>query len=471
MAGTTGTPSLRGLGFLGVLGPGLAMAAAGVGAGDVTMPAFGAAQFGLALIWAPILAGVLKFALNEGLARWQLATGETLVEGWALRLGPVVSYGFLVYLIVWSIPVFAALASTSGVTVHLLLPLASISDWFSQPTFADGPARGNVTWSIVLVASAATLVWFGRYQVFEKVMSAMTVFMVVVVVGGACTLFPAAALSAPWSSGGWLPPKSLTLTFAILGGTGSTVGVLAYGYWMRERRREGMEWLAVTRVDLGSCYLISAVFGVAVMLLVGGVSREEYAAILEIPPAQLQDAPRLEHVFRVVAHRLEHEAGLGRAAWLFLLALAATTTSSLLGMLQSVPYFYADLIALLRGASPEVRRRMTSGSSAWYRSLLVVLAALPAPLVAWKQPREILILYAVWGSLFMPFLAATLLVMNNRRAWVGRTTNRWPSNAALAACLAVFAWGAANTVHEYLLTDQTDKGRPLLGSVETHSWT
>ena len=34
-------------------------------------------------MWALALGTFLNFVLTEGLARWQLATGATLLEGWA----------------------------------------------------------------------------------------------------------------------------------------------------------------------------------------------------------------------------------------------------------------------------------------------------------------------------------------------------------------------------------------------------
>ena len=47
--------------------------------------------------------------VGEGLARWQLATGTTLLEGWVERLGRWVSWYFLAYLVLWSFIVGGAL--------------------------------------------------------------------------------------------------------------------------------------------------------------------------------------------------------------------------------------------------------------------------------------------------------------------------------------------------------------------------
>ena len=68
--------------WLRLLGPGLAVAATGVGAGDLLAAMLAGAEFGEILLWVIILGAGLKFALNEGVARWQLATETTLIEGW-----------------------------------------------------------------------------------------------------------------------------------------------------------------------------------------------------------------------------------------------------------------------------------------------------------------------------------------------------------------------------------------------------
>ena len=58
-------------GLLLVIGPGLLVAATGVGAGDLATAAFTGNQLGVAILWVVVLGAFLKFVLNEGLARWQ----------------------------------------------------------------------------------------------------------------------------------------------------------------------------------------------------------------------------------------------------------------------------------------------------------------------------------------------------------------------------------------------------------------
>ena len=59
--------------LLTVIGPGLLVAATGVGTGDLATAGFAGSKLGVAVLWAVVLGAFVKYVLNEGLARWQLA--------------------------------------------------------------------------------------------------------------------------------------------------------------------------------------------------------------------------------------------------------------------------------------------------------------------------------------------------------------------------------------------------------------
>ena len=63
-----------------MIGPGLLLAATGVGSGALATGGIVGSLLGPAVLWAVVLGALLKFVVTEGLARWQLATGETLLE-------------------------------------------------------------------------------------------------------------------------------------------------------------------------------------------------------------------------------------------------------------------------------------------------------------------------------------------------------------------------------------------------------
>jgi len=110
------------------------VAATGVGAGDLLTASLAGSRFGLTLLWAAALGALLKWYLNEGIARWQMATGTTLVEGWVTRLGFWVRWVFGAYLIAWAVFTGGALASACGVEAvsqgAFLIGAAFIADAF-----------------------------------------------------------------------------------------------------------------------------------------------------------------------------------------------------------------------------------------------------------------------------------------------------------------------------------------------------
>ena len=163
---------------LKALAPGILVAATGVGAGDLAGGAIAGGKLGVAVLWAVVLGAGLKLLLTEGLARWQLVTGTTLLEGCVAHLGRFVRIGFFVYLVIWSYLVSMALMSAAGVTMSALLPLS------------DDNVADKETWGIVQSIAAVVLVWVGGFRLFEKTMSVCIGIMFVTVVVTATALQP-----------------------------------------------------------------------------------------------------------------------------------------------------------------------------------------------------------------------------------------------------------------------------------------
>ena len=65
-----------------IVGPGLVVAATGVGAADMVATLVAGSRYGYGLFWAVIVGVILKIILVEGAGRFSLATGKTIFEGW-----------------------------------------------------------------------------------------------------------------------------------------------------------------------------------------------------------------------------------------------------------------------------------------------------------------------------------------------------------------------------------------------------
>jgi Mn2+/Fe2+ NRAMP family transporter len=100
--------------------PALIVAATGIGASDMIATSVAGARFGPALLWAVLLGATLKGVLGEGIARWQIHSGTTLLHGIHRHLPRWVLFLFAAYLLVWTVGVAAALANGCGLAVENL---------------------------------------------------------------------------------------------------------------------------------------------------------------------------------------------------------------------------------------------------------------------------------------------------------------------------------------------------------------
>ena len=100
--------------YLVIILPGLLVAATGVGTGEIATGSFAGSLLGNAILWAVLVGALLKYVITEGLARWQLATGTTILEGAAEKLGRTAILVFLPYLLLWTFFTASALMSACG---------------------------------------------------------------------------------------------------------------------------------------------------------------------------------------------------------------------------------------------------------------------------------------------------------------------------------------------------------------------
>ena len=93
------------------VGPGIVIAVTGVGAGDMVSSLVAGTDFGMVLLWAVVLGAILKYFLTEGIERWYMASGQTILQGWH-SLGRWATYYFLIYLFIVTFVFGAAVTST-----------------------------------------------------------------------------------------------------------------------------------------------------------------------------------------------------------------------------------------------------------------------------------------------------------------------------------------------------------------------
>lgn len=400
---------------LSLIGPGIVVAATGVGAGDLVATLIAGSRFGYALLWAAVLGAVLKIALAEGVGRWVLSSGRTIFDGWSSLPGATLMGGrlnwagvyFGLYVVVWGFVYGAAAMTATALPLAALFPLLDLK-----------------TWGILSGLAGLGMVWFGNYRLFETVMTALVGVMFVTVVGLAIIVTPdlPRLLTGMWPT---LPPGSVFYTLGLMGGVGGTITMAAYGYWLNAKGWRGPAWIGVMRIDNRIAYGVTGLFVVA-MLIVG-------AELLHAGGIALAGGERgLLDLDRVLRDRFGQPVSV-----MFLIGFWATSFTSLLGVWQGVSLMFADFTAHLAGRSADEGAR--GDRSPAFRAYVLWLTLPPMLLLFMDRPFGLIVAYGVLGSLFMPFLAGTLLWLLNSSRVPTEWRSGWVSNLLLGGAAVLFA--------------------------------
>ncbi|MFP1629247.1 Nramp family divalent metal transporter [Streptomyces sp. 5K101] len=394
------------------IGPGIVVAATGVGAGDLVATLIAGSKFGYTLLWAAVIGCLVKISLAEAAGRWHLATGRTLFDGWR-SLGSWTTVYFVVYVVVWGFVYGAAAMSSSALPLDALFPGTMDLKW----------------WAVLCGLVGLVFVWFNRYAVFEKVMTVLVGVMFVVTVYLAVRVTPnlgdAFAGLAPV-----LPDGSLIYTLGLIGGVGGTITLAAYGYWVNAKGWTDTGWMKVMRLDNRVAYVTTGIFVVAMLFVGAELLHSSGIALAKGDKGLLDLGDILADRYGTVTAKL------------FLVGFFATSFTSLIGVWHGVSLMFADFVSNYRKQDAATTgAEVASGSrekSLPFRAYLLWLTFPPIALLFLDQPFGLVIVYGVIGAFFMPFLALTLVWLLNSSRTPAEWRNGILSNVMLAGAGLLF---------------------------------
>jgi Mn2+/Fe2+ NRAMP family transporter len=218
-------------------------------------------------------------------------------------------------------------------------------------------------------------------------------------------------------------------TLGLIGGVGGTITIAAYGYWVQAKGWSDSSWMRIMRLDNTTAYVVTGIFVIS-MLIVGA----ELLSTINFGDADddalLQVAPILDREFGEPMR------------WLFLVGFFATSFTSVVGTWNGVSLMFADfaesVTARLRGREiPSADKRATT-SSWWFRGYVLWMTFPPMVLLTLGEPIAVVIAYGVLGSVFLPFLALTLIWLLNTSRVPREHRNGWLSNLVLAGAALLF---------------------------------
>ncbi len=399
-----------------LLGPGVVFALTVIGPGDFVSNTAAGASYGYGLLWALAGAVALRYVWLDASARYVLATGESLLEGYA-RLG-----NWVIWVVLGAVILARHIANLykvvlMGSCLHLLLPLPF--------------AWSSTAWSLLCTLSAFGLMYRGGYAVVERGCKYL-----IAVLGGSVAVIAVLSRPDPLEivRGALLPSlppaqgvySGLLVLTALIGTEAGGLTNLNYSYFLLEKGWADGSWRRRQRLDLA--------ISVGCIFLTGGLLQTAAAGTLRplgIVPQSADDLLRIFSEKLGSAGRLVFPLGLWGSC--FSGFLGGTTGSSLIAAdicRRFVPRWKRDLGAgsarkALRG-DPLFRW----GVIFWSLSPLYILATRVQPILL------VLVVNALYLVL-MPMLAVLLLRLSADRARMGDLRNGWFSNSVIGTLALV----------------------------------
>ena len=233
------------------LGPGLLFAGAAIGVSHLVQSTRAGADFGLGLLWALLLVNFFKYPFFQFGPRYALATGESLLAGYAkLGKGVIVTYFVLTIATMFTIQTAVTIV-TAGLAVELL-----------------GISSNIVYWGIVITLICATLLSFGRYGLLDR---GMKVIIIVLSISTFVAAFLAFGQSKDIEWTQVLPASTTGFAFliAFMGWMPGPLDISVWhSLWSLEKKKR-MQNLTVKQslFDFNVGYLTTIVLGVCFVLL------------------------------------------------------------------------------------------------------------------------------------------------------------------------------------------------------------
>jgi len=142
------------------LGPGLLFAGAAIGVSHLVQSTRAGADYGFTLIWALILANIIKYPFFLFGPKYTMATGETLLHGYK----KMSKYYLVAYFVLSIVTMFTIQTAVTIVTAGLAIELFGISS-------------NITTWATIITIVCVLILIIGRYKFLDNLMKFVIILL------------------------------------------------------------------------------------------------------------------------------------------------------------------------------------------------------------------------------------------------------------------------------------------------------
>jgi manganese transport protein len=385
------------------IGPGMVLAAAIVGSGELIATTTLGAQVGYAALWVIVASCAIKPIVQAELGRYTVATGETMLEGFNRIPGPRLGgASWLVW--AWAIMVMLTQLQVGGMyggvaqVMHLLIPAVPIWAWVAL-TF-------GLTLSLLLGGGYNRV---ERFSVFKVALFTLLTVCAALVLLASPQYFSFSDMLSGLKP--TLPLAGLATAIAVFGITGvGATELVMYPYWCVEKgyaryagRRDGSPewvarargWIRVMHIDILLSLLIYTVATVAFYLLGAGVLHG-----MGIVPAAGDMIPVLSNIYTQTLG--------GWALYAFYAGAIVTLYGTIFAATAAHARVFADSIRLLG-----VYERGDYERRKFFRSVfVVVLSIVPtSAYLFFRSPVQMVVAGGIAQAVMLPLIGLAIIYL------------------------------------------------------------
>ena len=385
---------------ISAIGPGLFLIGYNIGTGSVTTMAKAGAEFGMTLFWAVILSCLFTYILMVAYGRLTLVSGKTALNNMKtyFKGGKLLALYIMAALIIGE---GLALIGVMGIVAELVQEGIRLS--------TDGVVVQTVWIILFFVILMYFLLWFGRYKVFEKILSIFVILMAFCFIAVFFMVRPSGTSIIQGMVPG-IPetPGAFGLVAAMAGTTCSAAVFIVRSTVVAEKG-----WTIANLREEKRDSAVSA----SMMLFLSGIIMAVSAGTLHLMGLRLDNTLELISLFEPLGGKA--------AAFLLILGIVGAGLSTVFPIVLIAPWLVSDYT----GRSRDLRSPM-------FRVLILIgLLFAFGSIFLEQSPPLIMIFSMAFQAAILPAVAIPVFVFLNRKNMMGEHIASARMNIGLLAVI------------------------------------
>ena len=376
---------------LGLIGPGLFLIGYNIGTGSITTMAKAGSKYGMSLFWALVLSCIFTYILMVAYGQVTLVSGKTALFNIKqnIKFGKPLALYILITLIIGEV---LALMGIMGITADLLQEAARL--------IGNDIVISTVTITAFLIVALFTLLYYGKYTLFEQILTVIVLLM------GLSFIIVFFMIKPDFSEiARGLIPKipnetgSFRLIAAMVGTTCSAAVFVVRSIVLSEKKWNITNLKTEKRDAFVSAFM---------MLILSGCIMAVGAGTLHVMEKSLNNTLDLIVLFEPIGGKL--------AAFILIFGITSAAISTVFPIILIAPWLISDY----RGKSKGIKSPM-------FRILggLALLLSFGAQFVDMRPPA-LMIFSQTFQACILPAVTLPILILINNKSIMGdKTANKW----------------------------------------------